>query len=315
VLGFIIRRLVALIPTLLLVSLIVFVIMQAIPGDPIDVMYGTEGISDEMRVALERRLGLDQPVAVQYLRWLGRLVTGDWGVSFINGQPAFERVVQRLPATFLLAVSSMIISLLISIPLGIVAAVKRNTGIDYVAMILALLGISIPGFWMAIMLILVFALKLAWLPSIGFVNPLESPLNALKHLLLPSTALGTALTGIFTRMTRSSLLEVLEQDYVRTARAKGLAERAVILTHALRNAIIPVVTVVGIWFGFLLAGSVAIETIFAWPGVGQLLIQSILMRDYPVVQGVVLVISTCFVLVNLAVDVAYFFLDPRIRLD
>jgi len=313
--GYIVRRLVALVPTLLLVSTIVFAIMHTIPGDPIDVMYGAEGISVEVRAAVERKLGLDQPIAAQYVRWLGRLMIGDWGFSFINGQPVFGTIIQKLPATLLLAVSSMLIALLISTPLGIVAAINRNTGIDYMAMVFALLGISIPGFWMAIMLVLVFALRLRWLPSIGFVSPIESPFDALKHLLLPSVALGTSLAGTFTRLIRSSLLEVLGQDYVRTARAKGQTERTVILGHALRNAIIPVVTVIGMWFGFLLAGSVVIETIFAWPGVGQLLVNSILSRDYPVVQNVVLIVSISFVLVNLAVDILYTFLDPRIRLS
>jgi len=311
--NYIVWRLVALIPVLLIVSLIVFLIMSFIPGDPIDVMYGMEAISDEVRAALEHKLGLDQPILVQYFRWLGRLLTGDWGVSFINGQPVFELVIQKLPKTFLLAVSSMIVALLISFPLGIISATNRNTSLDYMTMVFALFGISVPSFWMGIMLVLLFALKLRWLPSFGFVSPFEAPLEALKHLLLPSIALGTALTGTFTRLTRSSLLETLAQDYVRTARAKGLKERRVILRHALKNAIIPVVTVMGMWFGFLLSGSVVIETIFAWPGVGQLLVNSILNRDYPVVQSVVMIVSTGFVLANLAVDVAYTFFNPRIR--
>lgn len=312
---FILRRLLSVIPVLLLVSIIVFIIMRLIPGDPVDVMYGVEGISQETRMAIERKLGLDQPLPIQYLRWLGRFVTGDWGVSFVNGQPVFGTIVRKLPATFFLAISSMFIALLLSVPLGIVAALKRNTGVDYAAMVLALLGISIPDFWMAIMLVLVFALRLRWLPSIGFVSPFESPIQAVKHLILPAFALGTALTGTFTRLTRSSLLEVLGEDYVRTARAKGLGEHTIILVHTLKNALIPVVTVMGMWFGFLLAGAVVIESVFAWPGVGQLLVQSILSRDYPTVQNVVLIISMTFVLINLLVDVVYTVLDPRIRLS
>jgi peptide/nickel transport system permease protein len=305
----------ALIPVLFLVSVIVFFIMRLIPGDPIDVMYGIEGISDETRAAMERKLGLDQPLVVQYLRWLARFVTGDWGVSFINGQPVARTILSKLPATYFLATSSMIVAFLLSLPLGIVAAVKRNTGVDYAAMVAALIGISIPGFWLAIMLVLIFSLRLGWFPTIGFVSPFEDPVEALRHLVLPAFALGAALTGTFTRLTRSSLLEVLGEDYIRTARAKGLREWSVILRHALKNAIIPVVTVAGMWFGFLLAGSVVIETIFAWPGVGQLLVQSILSRDYPMVQNVVLIVSITFVLVNLLVDVTYTFLDPRIRLS
>lgn len=289
--------------------------MHLIPGDPIDVLYGTEGISDEVRAALEHKLGLDQPLAVQYLHWLKRFVVGDWGVSYIKGQPVFEMIIQKLPATYSLAVASMVLAIFTSLPLGIIAAVKQNTGLDYIAMILALLGISIPAFWMGIMLILVFALKLRWLPSIGFVSPIEDPFGALRHLILPSIALGTAMTGTFTRMIRSSLLEVMGEDYVRTARAKGLSERGVIFVHALKNAIIPTLTVVGMWFGFLLAGSVVIETIFAWPGVGQLLVHSILNRDYPVVQNVVLIVAISVVLVNLVVDIVYTLLDPRIRLS
>ncbi|MBN1316071.1 MAG: ABC transporter permease [Anaerolineales bacterium] len=313
-LAYFIRRLIALIPVLFLVSIIVFIIMHAIPGDPIDVMYGTEGISEETRAAVEHKLGLDQPIPVQYLRWLGRFVTGDWGVSFINGQPIARTILQKLPATYFLSLTSMVAAVLISFPLGIIAAVKRNTGVDYLAMVLALLGISIPNFWMAIMLVLVFSLKLGWLPSIGFVSPFESLLDSIKHLALPSIALGVALIGTFTRLARSSLLEVLGEDYVRTARSKGLNERVVILVHALKNAVIPVITVMGMWFGFLLAGSVVIETIFAWPGVGQLLVQSILSRDYPMVQNVVLIVSITFVLINLFVDMTYTFLDPRIQL-
>jgi peptide/nickel transport system permease protein len=313
--AMILRRLLALIPVLFLISIIVFAVMRMIPGDPLDVLYGMEGLSDQARSAMEQKLGLDQPIHLQYARWLGRLVSGDWGVSYITGQPVFNLIIQRLPATYLLAVCSMFLALLIAVPLGIIAAVNRNTGIDYAAMVLALLGISIPSFWMGIMLVLLFALVLGWLPSFGYVSPLESPGEALKHLLLPSIALGTALTGTVTRLVRSSLLEELGKDYVRTARAKGLAERAVILRHGLKNALIPVVTVLGMWFGFLLGGSVVLETIFAWPGVGRLLVGSILSRDYPVVQNVVLVIAVSFVLVNLLVDIVYSFLDPRIRVS
>ncbi len=313
--AYLARRVLMVIPVILLVSVIIFVIMRLIPGDPVDVMYGLEGVSEEARAARVRQLGLDQPLPLQYIHWLGRSVTGDWGVSYVSGQPVFDVIVQKLPATYMLAVTSLILGTLIAIPLGVIAAVKRNRGLDYLAMIAALVGISIPNFWMAIMLILVFSLRLGWLPSIGFVSPLEAPLRSLRHVLLPATALGTTLTGTFTRMVRSSLLEVLGEDYVSMARAKGLDERRVIVTHALKNAILPVITVAGMWFGFLLAGSVVIETIFSWPGVGQLLVNSILSRDYPTVQYVVLLVSVTFVLINLLVDVAYTWLDPRIRLS
>ncbi|MGQ9492014.1 MAG: nickel ABC transporter permease [Anaerolineae bacterium] len=313
-LAYLARRTLTLLPILLLMSVMVFALIRMVPGDPIDVMYGSEGMDEVRRAALSRALGLDQPVVVQYGKWLWRAVQGDLGNSYRAGMPVLQLVAQRLPATLLLSFAALFLSLLIALPLGLLAAVKRNSGLDMAAMIFAILGISLPNFWSGILLVLVFAVWLGWLPSIGYVSPLEDFFKSLRHLILPAITLGWALSGVTTRLARSSLLEELGKDYVRTARGKGLAERTVLLTHALRNALIPTVTMVGLQLGFLIGGTVVVETVFAWPGVGLLVVDSILARDYPVVQGIVLVIAVVVVLVNLLVDVIYTLLDPRIRL-
>ncbi|MGQ9841797.1 MAG: nickel ABC transporter permease [Anaerolineae bacterium] len=313
-LAYLARRTLTLLPILLLMSIMVFALIRMVPGDPIDVMYGSEGMDEVRRAALSRALGLDQPVVVQYGKWLWRAVQGDLGNSYRAGMPVLQLVAQRLPATLLLSFAALFLSLLIALPLGLLAAVKRNSGLDMAAMIFAILGISLPNFWSGILLVLVFAVWLGWLPSIGYVSPLEDFFKSLRHLILPAITLGWALSGVTTRLARSSLLEELGKDYVRTARGKGLAERTVLLTHALRNALIPTVTMVGLQLGFLIGGTVVVETVFAWPGVGLLVVDSILARDYPVVQGIVLVIAVVVVLVNLLVDVIYTLLDPRIRL-
>lgn len=313
-LAYLTRRTLTLLPILLLMSIIVFTLIRMVPGDPIDVMYGGEGMDAVRRAALSRELGLDQPVVVQYGRWLWRAVQGDLGNSYRAGMPVLQLIGQRLPATLLLSFAALFLSLLIALPLGLLAAVKRNSGADMAAMIFAILGISLPNFWSGILLVLVFAIWLGWLPSIGYVSPFEDFFKSLRHLVLPAVTLGWSLSGTTTRLARSSLLEELGKDYVRTARGKGLAERAVLLTHALRNALIPTVTMVGLQLGFLIGGTVVVETVFAWPGVGLLVVDSIFARDYPVVQGIVLVIAVIVVLVNLLVDVIYTLLDPRIRL-
>ncbi|MGQ9768332.1 MAG: nickel ABC transporter permease [Anaerolineae bacterium] len=313
-LAYLARRTLTLLPILLLMSVMVFALIRMVPGDPIDVMYGSEGMDEVRRAALSRALGLDQRVVVQYGKWLWRAVQGDLGNSYRAGMPVLQLVAQRLPATLLLSFAALFLSLLIALPLGLLAAVKRNSGLDMAAMIFAILGISLPNFWSGILLVLVFAVWLGWLPSIGYVSPLEDFFKSLRHLILPAITLGWALSGVTTRLARSSLLEELGKDYVRTARGKGLAERTVLLTHALRNALIPTVTMVGLQLGFLIGGTVVVETVFAWPGVGLLVVDSILARDYPVVQGIVLVIAVVVVLVNLLVDVIYTLLDPRIRL-
>lgn len=309
------RRALTLLPILLLMSIIVFGLVRMIPGDPIDVMYGGEGMDEMRRAALSRELGLDQPIVVQYGRWLLRAIGGDLGNSYRAGMPVMQLIGQRLPATLWLSFSAMVLSLIIALPLGLLAAVKRNSAADMGATAFAILGISMPNFWSGILLVLIFSIWLGWLPSIGYVSPFEDLGRSLRHLILPAFTLGWALAGVTTRLARSSLLEELGKDYVRTARSKGLAERAVLLKHALRNALIPTVTMIGLQLGFLIGGTVVVETVFAWPGVGLLVVDSIFARDYPVVQGVVLVIAVIVVAINLLVDVTYTVLDPRIRLS
>ena len=309
------RRALTLLPILLLMSIIVFALIRMIPGDPIDVMYGSEGMDEIRRAALTRELGLDQPVFVQYGKWLWRAVQGDLGNSYRAGMPVLQLIGRRLPATLLLSFAALFLSLLIALPLGLLAAVKRNSGADMGATAFAILGISMPNFWSGILLVLVFSVWLGWLPSIGYISPLEDFSESIRHLILPAITLGWALAGVTTRLARSSLLEELGKDYVRTARGKGLPERTVLFTHALRNSLIPTVTMIGLQLGFLIGGTVVVETVFAWPGVGMLVVDSIFARDYPVVQGVVLVIAVLVVAINLLVDVTYTVLDPRIRLS
>ncbi len=251
-------------------------------------------------------MGFDDPMAVQYLRFLRGALRGDFGESVRHGEPAMGLVVERLPATFELAGAGLLLALCLAIPTGIVSAVRRNTAVDYVSTVLALLGQAMPTFWLGIMLILLFSVRLSWLPSSGRGD--------LEHLILPAITLGLFTTARITRLTRSGMLEVLGQDYIRTARAKGMSEPPVVWKHALKNASIPIVTIVGIELGTLLGGSVITETIFAWPGVGRLSVQAIFNRDYPVVQAAVFLLAATFVLVNFLVDVLYTYLDPRIRL-
>ncbi len=312
--AYIARRAFSLLPILLLMSVIAFALIRLVPGDPIDVMYGSEGMDEVRRAALSHELGLDESIVVQYLKWIGRAVVGDLGRSYKAQMPVLDLIGQRLPATLFLSFAALLFSLFIALPLGILAAIKRNTWIDFSAMAFAIFGISLPNFWAGIMLALIFAVYLRWLPSIGYISPFADFGKSIQHLILPAITLGWSLAGTTSRLTRSTMLEELSRDYVRTARGKGLKERAVILSHALRNALIPTVTMVGLQLGFLFGGAVVVETIFAWPGIGLLVVDSIFGRDYPVVQGVILVIAVMVVAVNLAVDVVYTILDPRIRL-
>jgi len=312
--AYLIRRVFTLLPILFLMSLIVFTLIRLVPGDPIDVMYGSEGMDEVRRAALRYELGLDDSIVVQYVKWLGRALTGDLGRSYKAQMPVIELIAQRFPATLFLSMAALLFSLLLAIPLGVIAAIKRNTWADFAAMGFAIFGISIPNFWAGIMLALIFAVYLRWLPSIGYVSPVSDFGKFLQHLLLPAVTLGWSLAGTTSRLTRSSMLEELGKDYVRTARGKGLTEQVVLLGHALRNALIPTVTMVGLQLGFLFGGAVVVETVFAWPGIGLLVVDSIFGRDYPVVQGVILVIAVLVVMVNLMVDLIYTLLDPRIRL-
>lgn len=311
--AFLIKRLLATIPTILLVTIAVFLILRLTPGGPAVAMLGDQA-SPEAVAALNQKLGLDKPLYVQYLRWLGNALHGDLGRSAFGNQPVTELIVQRIVPTLELSILALIVSLFIGISAGVIAAVKRNTAVDAVASILAILGVSTPSFWLAILLVLIFSLKLSWLPALGYVSPFSNLATNLKDMLLPSITLGVILAAVITRFTRASMLDSLYQDYVRTARSKGLEERTVILRHALGNAMIPIVTVVGLELGGLLSGAVIIETIFSLPGNGQLLVTSIFNRDFPVVQGLVVVIAIVFILVNVAVDVVYALIDPRIRL-
>lgn len=309
---YVIKRILYIVPVLLLVSIIVFSLMHIIPGDPITIMLGIRAQPETVE-ALRSQLNLDKPIVVQYLLWIKDVLRGDLGVSIRNKIPVLELIIQRLPVTLSLAIISLSISVIISFALGILAATRRNTLSDFGAMTFAVIGVSIPQFWMGIMLILLFSLVLGIFPSMGYVSFIEEPIECIRHLILPSLALVFSLAGYTTRMTRSQMLEVLSDDYIRTARAKGLREAVVTYKHALRNALIPIVTVIGIQFAYLLGGTVLIEHIFALPGIGRLVLQSIYNRDYPVVQGVVLVVAVVFVIMNLIVDLMYRFLNPKVR--
>ena len=304
--GYLIRRLLLTIPVLLGVATLVFSLIHLIPGDPAQAMLG-EGAAPEDVAQLRARLGLDKPLLVQYGAFLQGLVRGDLGVSLRNDQPVLQQILERMPATAELALASMAVAMLIALPLGIVAAVWRGTAVDYSAMTLSLVGISVPNFWLGPLLAIVFAVELGWLPVGGRGTP--------AHLVLPAVTLGAALAAMLARMTRASLLEELREPYVLAARAKGVSRSRAILHHAFRNSLIPIVTILGLQFGVVLTGAVITETIFAWPGIGRLLIQSISFRDYPTVQGCVLLIAVTYVGVNLITDLTYGCLDPRIRVD
>ena len=303
---YLIRRLLLTIPVLLGVATLVFSLIHLIPGDPAQAMLG-EGAAPEDVAQLRERLGLDRPLLVQYGSFLQGLARGDLGVSLRNDQPVLQQILERMPATAELAFASMAVAILIALPLGIIAAVWRGTAVDYSAMTLSLVGISVPNFWLGPLLAIVFAVELGWLPVGGR--------GTLAHLVLPAVTLGAALAAILARMTRASLLEELREPYVLAARAKGVSRTRAVLHHALRNSLIPIVTILGLQFGVVLTGAVITETIFAWPGIGRLLIQSISFRDYPTVQGCVLLIAVTYVGVNLVTDLTYGFLDPRIRVD
>jgi len=304
-----------LIPTLIGVSIITFLLMRLAPGDPTTAILGMKATPEKIAY-INQKFGLDKPIPLQYLIWLKNLVlNGDLGNSIVENEPVLRIILRRIPVTFQLAMSSIILSLCISLPAGIVSAVKKDTWFDNFARIFAFWGISTPNFWLGLLLIIGFGVMIPVLPVYGYVGIFEDFVQGIRHMILPAITLGTALAAMVTRMTRSSLLETLNEDYVRTARAKGLKERVVISKHAVKNAMIPVATVVGLQLGYILGGSVLTETVFALPGMGRLMIRSIFKQDYPVVQGTVLVYALTFVLVNLLVDLSYAYLDPKIRLD
>jgi peptide/nickel transport system permease protein len=290
--------------------------MRFLPGDVVQVMLGTEAqLGPEQRETLYRLLGLDAPVHVQYLRWLGAALTGDLGVSLRTAEPVARLIGQRLPVTLELACLATALAWLVAVPLGTLAALRRNRGWDGLAHLVGLVGLSVPNFWLATMLLLVTSLYLRWQPLGEWASPFVRPLVNLEQMLLPVLSLAAALVAVVMRMTRSSMLEVLGQDYIRTARAKGVDETRVVTRHAFTNAAIPVVTVMGLQVGYLLGGAVVVESIFGLPGLGWVILQGIYQRDYPVVQGAVLFVAVVFVLVNLAVDLGYGWLDPRIRYE
>jgi ABC-type dipeptide/oligopeptide/nickel transport system permease component len=302
---YLLRRLAQSVLVLLGVSFVVFFILY-LTGDPALVLLPPDATAEDIRKFRED-MGFNDPFIVQYGRFLRGALRGDFGQSVRHGEPAFHLVVERLPATFQLAGAALVVALLLAIPAGVVSAVHRNSSIDYVATVAALLGQSMPTFWLGIMLILIFSVQFNLLPSSGR--------GGLEHLVLPAVTLGLFTTARITRLTRSGMLEVLNQDYIRTARAKGVSGQPIVWKHAFKNAAIPIVTIVGIELGTLLGGSVITETIFAWPGVGRLSVQAIYNRDYPVVQAAVFLLASTFVLVNLVVDLLYTYLDPRIRLQ
>jgi peptide/nickel transport system permease protein len=315
---YIVRRLITAIPVIVLVSVLTFVGQQLIPGDPLMAILGASEVEvleadPEALAALRTEYGLDQPVLVQYARYVWRCLQGDFGRSFRTRKPVTEAIGERLNVTLKLSIVTFVVNVLISVPLGIVAALYRGTKIDLLATTWAVLGVATPGFWVAILLIIVFSVNLGWLPAAGWVDPLEDPVEGIKHMILPVVALGLFGSATIMRQTRSALLEVLRQDYIVTARAKGLAGRRVILRHALKNALIPVVTLLSLSLAALFGGTVLIERVFAIPGVGRLALDATNSRDYPVIQAIVLLSATTIVLANLVADIAYGFLDPRIR--
>jgi ABC-type dipeptide/oligopeptide/nickel transport system permease component len=331
-LGYLIGRIIATIPVVVLISLLVFLLIHAAPGDPAELLLSDEASPEDIADA-RRRWGLDQPIYVQYLRFLANIASGDLGMSFRYADPVLGLIGERLPATIELAAASMLIAILIGIPLGVWAGARPNSWVDNVGSVFGFFGISMPSFWLGIMLILIISGYFKWLPSSGrstygvaqgfetgfyishsiLTGNMKAAWDGIKYIIMPAIALGTGMMGLVMRVTRSSVLEIMSEDYVRTARAKGLGERTVLWRHVLRNSLVPVITVVGLELGTLLSGSIIVETVFAWPGSGSLLISAIQSRDYPLITGTVLTYTIAFVVINFAIDVLYAVIDPRIR--
>jgi peptide/nickel transport system permease protein len=319
---YILRRLIEIVPTVLMITLVVFVMMRSVPGDPVVALLG-DAYTEEDAVKVRHEYGLDKPILVQYMIWLGKLVQGDWGTSILSGRPVLKDVMIRLPVTLELIVLSMAVALIIAIPAGIIGAVRQNTWADYTATSVAMIGVSIPEFFIGVLLLLAFSVGLGGLlPSSGWVYlPGTCPTmlcgvsvwGNVQHVLMPAFALGVGRAALLTRLLRTSMLEVVRTEYVTTARAKGLGERPIVFKHALKNALIPTVTVMGLQVGFLIGGAIVVETLFAMPGLGTYGIDAIIARDYQQVQGFALITAFAFVAINLLVDLSYTFLDPRIR--
>lgn len=333
-LGKLIERLIQLVPVLLGVSLIVFIMMTLTPGDPVQIMIGDQAVTPEQEAAMRHDLGLDRPIVERFFVFLGNAVTGDFGTSFYHRRPVLDVIAERLPATIELSLVALIVALLTSIPLGVLAAIRKNSVFDRIATVGSLLGVSLPGFWFGILLLMLFAVHLHILPvsgRIGYsaeIEPIthlllidtllrgrfDAFLDALSHIILPAITLGLPMTAILMRVTRTSMLEVMRQDYVTFAEAKGLSRRRVIFRHALKNALIPTVSVAAIETGSLLGGNMIVETVFGWPGLGRLVVESIFLRNYPLVQAAVLFYAVTYVLLNFVADILYTVLNPRVKL-
>ena len=311
---YILRRLVHSVFIIWGVATLVFFGLRAIPGDPVVQLLGEE-YTPEAAARIEDKLGLNEPVYVQYVKWMGNILTGDMGESIASNETVTDAIKTGLPKTASITLLSFGFALLISIPAGIIAALRRNTWLDYTSSLIAFFGVAMPGFWFGIILILIFAVRLGWLPAIGYEPLSEGFWPWLSHLILPSVAVGTSLAAILMRFVRTGLLEVMGSDYVRTARSKGLTERSVVIRHALRNSLIPIVTIAGIQLALLINGAVVIEIVFSIRGMGRILVGAIFDKDYPIAQGIILFTSVIFVMANLIVDIIYTFLDPRIRYD
>jgi len=311
-LAYIIRRLLLLIPVLLIVGIVVFTLMHLTPGDPASVMLGREA-TQEQKDALRQRLGLDEPIPVQFFSWFKSALQLDFGDSLFIGKPVTQALLDRAEPTGLLALYSLTLAIVLAIPAGVIAAVRANSILDRLLMVVSISGVAIPSFFFGILLILLFAVVLGWLPSGGYVDIGDNPLEHFKYMLLPTLTLGFSAAGLLARLVRSTMLDVLNEDYVRTAYSKGLEQRRVVVVHAFRNALIPVLTIIGVTFAGMLGGAVVIETVFNIPGMGRLLVQSVTRRDIPVVQGAVMTVAAIEVLVMLLVDLLYVYVDPRIR--
>jgi peptide/nickel transport system permease protein len=312
--GVLLRRLASALPVLAIVSLITFGMIHLIPGDPAAAIAGMSATPEQI-ANVRRDLGLDRPLLGQLWHWYGNLARGDLGRSLLLGIPVLDATLQRLPVTLALSAYALVLTLLLGLGSGIVAALKQNTWVDQVAMVLAMIGISLPNFYLGLLMIILFAVDLGWLPTGGYVPLWRDPIGWLATSTMPAISLALLLAGLLARITRSTMLEVLRQDYIRTAHAKGLPRRQVVLKHALANALIPITTVVGIIISLLISGAVVTETLFSIPGIGQLLTQAVLNRDYPMVQGGLLITTAFLVLINIGVDVCYALLDPRVRYD
>jgi peptide/nickel transport system permease protein len=310
--AYILRRLVLMIPVLIIVAVIIFGLIHITPGDPAAVMAGEDATASDVE-EMRERLGLNEPIHIQFIDWFANALQLDFGDSIFLRQPVTEAMMERVQPTFLLTLYALTLAVLISVPAGVIAAVKRNSLVDRLLMVMSISGAAIPGFFFGIVLILLFAVVLGWLPSGGYVDIDDDPIQHFKRMILPTIALGFSTAGLLSRMVRSTMLDVLKEDYVRTAYAKGLPNRHVVLLHALRNAMIPAMTVMGISLAGLLGGSVVIETVFSLPGMGRLVVQSIGRRDFPVIQGVVLITAIIQLIVMLIIDVLYVYVDPRVR--